>query len=79
MGRQGLICQLCGIIGHLVFWCHKRFKHEFLGIDNDGRNNDRPTAMGTQGYPLSYSIDPARYLDTSAMDHLANALGHLSI
>jgi hypothetical protein len=33
-------CQLCGILGHMASQCHKRFQRDFLGIGNDGRNNE---------------------------------------
>jgi hypothetical protein len=53
-GRPRSICQLCGIIGHPASRCHKRFNHEFLGIGNDGRNNERQAVMATvQGYTPS--------------------------
>ncbi|KAK1670188.1 hypothetical protein QYE76_058347 [Lolium multiflorum] len=71
-------CQLCGIHGHMASRCHKRFQRDFLGIDNDGRNNERQAAMATQGYTQSYPVDPAWYMDTGATDHLTSELGKLS-
>jgi histone deacetylase 1/2 len=31
------VCQLCGKVGHVASRCFKRFKKEFLGVGNDGR------------------------------------------
>jgi hypothetical protein len=58
--------------------CHKRFQRDFLGIGNDGRNNERQAAMATQGYTQSYPVDHAWYMDTGATDHLTSELGKLS-
>jgi histone deacetylase 1/2 len=77
-------CQLCRFQGHVASRCHKRFKRDFLGIGNDGRNNERQAAMAThgpigvpQGHTPSYPIDASWYMDTAATDHLTNELDKL--
>ncbi|XP_071676783.1 uncharacterized protein [Lolium perenne] len=50
--RPRPLCQLCGKVGHVASKCFKRFKREFLGLGNDGRdgrNNDRQAAVVTHG------------------------------
>ncbi|KAK1616431.1 hypothetical protein QYE76_021948 [Lolium multiflorum] len=71
-------CQLCGIEGHLASRCHRRFKHDFLGIGNDGRGNEKQAALATQGSTSSYPVDPTWYMDTGATDHLTHELSKLN-
>jgi len=50
--RPRPVCQLCGKVGHIASRCYKRFKKEFLGIGNDGRdprNSGRQAAAATHG------------------------------
>jgi hypothetical protein len=35
--RTRPLCQLCGKVGHIASRCFKRFKKDFLGVGNDGR------------------------------------------
>lgn len=69
-------CQLCGIPG--PSHCHKRFKRDFLGIGNDGCDNERQAAMTTQGHTPSYEVNPSWYMDTGAKDHLTSELSKLT-
>ena len=75
------VCQLCGKVGHVASRCFKRFKREYLGIDNDGRFMDRQVAAAThgQGQTSSYPVDPSWYADTGATDHLTNELDKLTV
>jgi hypothetical protein len=41
------ICQICDKVGHVASRCFKRFKTEYLGVDNDGRYMDRQVAAAT--------------------------------
>jgi hypothetical protein len=34
-------CQLCGVEGHIASRFHRRFKHDFLGIGNNGKGNEK--------------------------------------
>jgi histone deacetylase 1/2 len=86
-------CQLCGKLGHVASRCYKRFKKDFLGIGNDGRNNgDRQAAAATHGghhagnggqnhggHTPSYAIDPGWYADSGATDHLTSELDKLTL
>uniref|UniRef100_A0ACD5VXP0 Uncharacterized protein n=1 Tax=Avena sativa TaxID=4498 RepID=A0ACD5VXP0_AVESA len=60
-GRQRPTCQLCGILGHLASKCHRRFKRDFLGIENDGRGNEKQAAIADSyyGQTPSYSLIPS--------------------
>jgi hypothetical protein len=73
-GRPRPTCQLCGIDGHLASRCHRRFKRDFLGIDNDGRGNEKQAAIADSysGYTPSFAIDPTWYFDTGATDHMTS-------
>jgi hypothetical protein len=76
-GRQRPVCLLYGVIGHIASRCYKRFNRDFLGIGNDGSNIERQVAMVTQRRNTSSTVDPAWYVDSSAMDHLTGNLDHL--
>ncbi|KAK1604433.1 hypothetical protein QYE76_028106 [Lolium multiflorum] len=77
------ICQICDKVGHIASRCFKRFKTEYLGVDNDGRYMDRQVAAATThghaGQTTSYNADPAWYMDTGATDHLTNHLDKLTV
>jgi histone deacetylase 1/2 len=76
------ICQICDKAGHIASRCFKRFKQEYLGVDNDGRYMDRQVAAATthgHGHTSSHSVDPGWYMDTGATDHLTNELDKLTV
>jgi hypothetical protein len=69
-------CQLCDEAGHLAARCFKRFQRSFLGVGNDGRYLERQLAQANtayhapQGQTSTLPVDPTRYADTGATDHL---------
>jgi histone deacetylase 1/2 len=77
------ICQICDKVGHAASRCFKRFKTEYLGVDNDGRYMDRQVAAATThghgGQTTSYNVDSGWYMDTGATDYLTNHLDKLTV
>ncbi|XP_071681276.1 uncharacterized protein [Lolium perenne] len=79
-GGNRPICQICDKPGHKASSCFKRFKQDYLGVDNDGRYMDRQVAAAsTHGQTSSYSVDSGWYMDTGATDHLTNQLDKLTV
>jgi histone deacetylase 1/2 len=90
--RTRPLCQLCGKVGHIASRCFKRFKKDFLGVGNDGRQPqgrqaDAATHGGNGGahtnqaggHTPSYTVDPGWYADSGATDHLTSELDKLSV
>jgi histone deacetylase 1/2 len=75
------ICQICDKVGHIASRCFKRFKTDYLGVDNDGRYIDRQVANATtsHGQTTAYNVDAGWYMDTGATDHLTNRLDKLTM
>jgi hypothetical protein len=74
------VCQICDKPGHKASSCFKRFKQDYLGVDNDGRYMERQVAAATTpGQTSSYSVDSGWYMDTGATDHLTNHLDKLTV
>ncbi|KAK1686614.1 hypothetical protein QYE76_047462 [Lolium multiflorum] len=75
------ICQICDKVGHIASRCFKRFKTDYLGVDNDGRYMDRQVANATtsHGQTTAYNADAGWYMDTGATDHLTNRLDKLTM
>ncbi|KAK1662019.1 hypothetical protein QYE76_050178 [Lolium multiflorum] len=73
-------CQLCGIEGHLPARCHRRIKQDFLGIGNDGRDNEKQVSLATHthGSTTTYPVDATWYMDTGASNHLTHELSRLN-
>jgi histone deacetylase 1/2 len=79
-GGNRPICQICDKPGHKASSCFKRFKQDYLGVDNDGRYMERQVAAATTpGQTSSYSVDSGWYMDTGATDHLTNHLDKLTV
>ncbi|KAK1573578.1 hypothetical protein QYE76_018538 [Lolium multiflorum] len=83
------VCQICSKEGHVASCCFKRFKKNYLGTGNDGRNMDRQLAALNDNSPVaafhagasisSYPVDPYWYVDTAATDHFSNDINKLTI
>ncbi|KAK1642790.1 hypothetical protein QYE76_060595 [Lolium multiflorum] len=74
------VCQICDKTGHKASSCFKRFKQDFLGVDNDVRYMERQVAAATtHGQTSSYNVDSGWYMDTGATDHLTNHLDKLTV
>ncbi|KAK1599916.1 hypothetical protein QYE76_008283 [Lolium multiflorum] len=76
------ICQICDKPGHKASSCFKRFKQDYLGVDNDGRYMERQVAATTthgHGQTGAYNVDSGWYMDTGATDHLTNHLDKLTL
>ncbi|KAK1650088.1 hypothetical protein QYE76_067893 [Lolium multiflorum] len=83
------ICQICDKVGHIASRCFKRFKQEYLGVDNDGRHMDRQVDVATthgghdgpgNGHTTFYPVDAGWwYMDTGATDYLTNELDKLTV
>ncbi|XP_071685432.1 uncharacterized protein [Lolium perenne] len=79
-GGNRPICQICDKPGHKASSCFKRFKQDYLGVDNDGRYMERQVAAATtHGQTSSYNVDSGWYMDTGATDHLTNQLDKLTV
>jgi hypothetical protein len=83
------VCQICSKVGHVASCCFKRFKKNFLGAGNDGRNMDHQlaalidgsttAAYHVGGSTSSYPVDPYWYVDIAATNHFSNDLNELTV
>ena len=62
-------CQLCGLEGHTVLRCYKRFNASFQGPAQEKRQASSATA--------GYGVDTNWYTDTGATDHITGELEKL--
>jgi hypothetical protein len=76
-------CQICSKLGHVASCCFKRFDRIFLGTGNDGCYMEKKvstssvTITDSHGSTSSFPVDPIRYANTGATDHLTNELDKL--
>jgi hypothetical protein len=63
------VCQLCGMEGHTVLHCYKRFDASFTDVQ------EKTAASAT----TSYGVDSNWYLDTGATDHIMVELDMLTV
>jgi hypothetical protein len=76
---------MCGIPRHKDLRCYKCFNRDYLGIDNDGSNIERQSAMemaysqGTVGGRKQQPVDPSWYTKSGATHHITNELDMLTM
>jgi histone deacetylase 1/2 len=68
--QAGVFCQVCGIEGHPVYRCFKRFDRNFTGP---------PQKTAAAAITSSYGVNTNWYMDTGATDHITGELEKLTV
>jgi hypothetical protein len=68
---EEMVCQLCGLEGHTVIRCFKRFDATFQGTTKEKRQASSAS--------VGYGVDTNWYTDTCARDHITGDLERLTV